>query len=267
MRNDDEEKRAILFSMMVFSVSLFAYKKHVVVSRHVAMRHRLRMEDFVKQNFVYMHQRSNLRSRVGYAFNHKNFIHLTSNMVLMYLFGRDLVEDARVSWKQFGEITIASAVAATVTHRKPVPMIGASGIVMGLLGSLALLDPNKTWMLVLPIPGVPVTNLQIAQGILVSHFVAISLRLRMASRYALMGHVGGLLAGGACVVAAGLADIKRSRSDMFESIDYWRKTFNCTGLVLYWFLLSVQIPFRSGSVKGELLTKQRLIERSLDDQY
>jgi membrane associated rhomboid family serine protease len=267
MRNEDEEKRAILLSMMVFSVSFFAYKKHVALSRHVSLRRRLSVDDVVRQNFVYTNRSSNLQSRIGYAFNHKNLIHLSSNMMLMYLFGRDLVEDKRVSWKQFGGMAIGSALAATVAHRTPVPMIGASGIVMGLLGELALLDPNKTWMLVLPIPGVPVTNMQLAQGVLVSHLVAIGLKLRMAARYALMGHVGGLLTGGACVVAANQAEIQKQGVSITESLIAWRKTFHCTGLVLYWFFLSARIPLTSGPLKGELLTKQRLIERSLDDQY
>ena len=266
-KNDDraEIKRYMLHSIIGVSVGLFAYKRHVSASRHVSMRHRLKLDELLRKKFVYMHEKSSIGSRVGYAFNHATWAHLGTNMLLMYLFGRDLVDDERVSVGDFGTLIFSSAIAATVAHRKPVPMIGSSGIVMGLLGGLALLDPSKIWILILPIPGVPVTNMQLAQGILASHLIAISMRMRVASKYALMGHIGGLSAG------LGVTGIRHLNSVSSYSIsdfsNQWSKTFSSAGLVLYWFILSARLPFTSESQKGEMLAKRRFIERSLRDQY
>lgn len=266
-KNDTDEKRFLLYSLMAVSVGFYAYKRHVLISPslHVSMRHRLKVDELVRKNFVYAHKKSSVGSRLGYAINHASLTHLGSNMLLMYLFGRDLIEDDRVNIGQFGSLIFSSAIAATVAHRKSVPMIGASGIVMGLLGGLALLDPTKIWILILPIPGVPVTNMQLAQGVLASHLIAMTTRLRFASNYALMGHIGGLLAG---VAVTGISN--RNTPEPYtkaEFLNQWSKTFSCAGLVLYWFLLSAKIPFMNESKRGEAVVKRRFIERSLKDQY
>lgn len=266
-RNEVDDKRFLLVSTIAVSVGFFVYKRHVLGyhSRYVSMRHRLRFDELVRRNFVYSYPKSTISSRLGYAFNHASWSHLGTNMMLMYIFGRDLVEDERVSLGQFGSIVFCSTIAATLAHRKSVPMIGSSGIVMGLLGGIALLDPTKTWILILPVPGVPVTNMQLAQGILASHLIAIGMKLRVASKYALAGHIGGLFAG--IVVTWFYKNQSLGSYNSREFFNQWSKTFSCAGLVLYWFLLSARVPFTGDADRGELLAKRRFLERSLNDQY
>ena len=269
--NESEEKRVFLFSMILASMGLFVYKKHVVLnpSRHVSMRHRLKVDELIGKYFIYSATSSPNQSqisRIGYAFNHASWLHLGANMTLLYLFGRDFVDNEKVTCRQFMMTSMVSSVAASLAHRNSRPMIGSSGIVMGLLGGLAVLVPAKTWLLILPVPGVPVTNMQLAQAVVASHFVALLSDSRFASKYAMMAHLGGLVAGSAATALVQSEKVEFANG-VRESLGQWKRSFSCAALVLYWFWLSAQIPLAANVEEGELRTKRRFIERSLDDQY
>jgi membrane associated rhomboid family serine protease len=82
---------------------------------------------------------------ISYAFLHAGWLHLISNMVILWLVG-DNVEDA------FGYIPylifyLCSGVAAAFAHiamspGSAVPLIGASGAVAGIMGSYLVLYPR-----------------------------------------------------------------------------------------------------------------------------
>lgn len=91
---------------------------------------------------------------ITYAFLHGSFGHIFFNMFAVWMFGRGL--EYRWGTKAFLRFyltcaagaalvhLLASIVAYFVFHRPPVPVIGASGAVMGLLMAYAMLYGEET---------------------------------------------------------------------------------------------------------------------------
>jgi membrane associated rhomboid family serine protease len=78
-------------------------------------------------------------------FLHGGWDHILGNMLYLYLFG-DNVED-RFGWILFLVLYFASGFAATfaqfvIDPTSPIPNIGASGAIAGVLGSYLILYPN-----------------------------------------------------------------------------------------------------------------------------
>jgi membrane associated rhomboid family serine protease len=88
-------------------------------------------------------------------FLHGGLMHLAGNMWFLWLFG-DNVEDSlgRVRFVIFYFVTGAVGALAQVAlmPSSPVPMIGASGAVAGILGGYILTFPHARIMSVIPIP-------------------------------------------------------------------------------------------------------------------
>jgi membrane associated rhomboid family serine protease len=96
---------------------------------------------------------------VTYAFLHGGLMHLALNMFALFMFGSDIE-------RYFGPkrylayyficligAALAQLVAARVTGGEPVPIVGASGAVMGLLLAFGVVYPQRRVIfLLLPIP-------------------------------------------------------------------------------------------------------------------
>jgi membrane associated rhomboid family serine protease len=86
-----------------------------------------------------------------YQFLHGDIIHLLSNMLFLWVFG-DNVEDAMGHFKYF-IFYIVCGVCAGLTHAfmlpsSPLPLIGASGAVAGVIAAYLLLHPRvRVWVL------------------------------------------------------------------------------------------------------------------------
>jgi membrane associated rhomboid family serine protease len=82
---------------------------------------------------------------ISYAFLHAGWLHLISNMVILWLVG-DNVEDA-FGYVPYLLFYLLSAVAAAFAHiwispGSATPLIGASGAVAGIMGSYLVLYPR-----------------------------------------------------------------------------------------------------------------------------
>lgn len=91
---------------------------------------------------------------VSSAFLHGSLFHLAVNMLGVWMFGRD-VERAigSVRFVQVYAVSVfAAALAQLITQGfgDPVPTVGASGGLFGLLGAYALLFPRRRVMLLFP---------------------------------------------------------------------------------------------------------------------
>jgi membrane associated rhomboid family serine protease len=90
---------------------------------------------------------------ISYAFFHGDFMHLAGNMLFVWVFG-DNVEDAMGHLK-FLFFYLACAATGAFAHAmvlpdSPVPLIGASGAVAGIIGAYLLLHPKvAVWILAL----------------------------------------------------------------------------------------------------------------------
>ncbi len=87
-------------------------------------------------------------------FLHGSFMHLAGNMLYLWIFGNN-VEDA-MGHGRFVLFYLLCGVAAALTQaavspHSPIPMIGASGAISGVLGAYLLLYPNARVLIGIPI--------------------------------------------------------------------------------------------------------------------
>jgi membrane associated rhomboid family serine protease len=140
---------------------------------------------------------------LSYMFLHGDIIHLTSNMLFLWVFG-DNVEDAMGHLKFVIFYLICGLVAgvvhaATLTDSR-VPLIGASGAVAGVIAAYLMLYPKvRVWVLVFRI--IP---LRIPAWTVIGSWIAIQLVMVFAppgnGPTAWWAHIGGLIAGALLIV-------------------------------------------------------------------
>jgi membrane associated rhomboid family serine protease len=140
-------------------------------------------------------------------FLHGGWLHILSNMLFLWIFG-DNVED------NFGSLAYlifyllsgfgAVLVQALLTPRSPVPAIGASGAISGVLAAYLLLYPRASIRAVLPIPilflfpfFVPAWLMIILWfgGQLLNGYASITQAAEMTGGIAYGAHIGGFVAG------------------------------------------------------------------------
>lgn len=91
-------------------------------------------------------------SWLSYMFLHAGWGHLLGNMACLWVFG-DNIEDS-MGHRRFLLFYALCGLAAAATHyvadpNSPVPMIGASGAIAGVMGAYLVLHPKvKVWVLV-----------------------------------------------------------------------------------------------------------------------
>jgi membrane associated rhomboid family serine protease len=95
-----------------------------------------------------------LATLVTSMFLHGGWLHLLSNMLALYIFG-DNVED-RLGHGGYAVFYLLCGLAAGLTHiffnqNSPVPTIGASGAISGVLGAYFLLFPTARVITLIPI--------------------------------------------------------------------------------------------------------------------
>ncbi len=95
-----------------------------------------------------------LVSPVTYMFLHGGFWHFVGNMWFFYIFGDNIEEE--LGSVRFGVFYIACGIMAALFHfllnvSSPVPTIGASGAIAGVMGAYFLLHPNNKILTVIPV--------------------------------------------------------------------------------------------------------------------
>ena len=87
-------------------------------------------------------------------FMHGSWMHLGGNMLYLYIFG-DNVEDALGHWRYLAFYVacgLAAALAQVLTDPvSPIPMVGASGAIAGVLGAYVLLHPKARILVLNPV--------------------------------------------------------------------------------------------------------------------
>jgi membrane associated rhomboid family serine protease len=134
---------------------------------------------------------------VTYSFLHGGFSHIFFNMLALYMFGGEI--ERLFGSRFFLCFYIASVVTAAVTHlvitsmmgAPPVPMVGASGGVFGLLLAYGIYFPYRRIMLL--IPPIP---MQARTFVIVFAVVELALGVtQTAAGVAHFAHLGGMLGG------------------------------------------------------------------------
>jgi membrane associated rhomboid family serine protease len=145
-------------------------------------------------------------SLVASMFIHGGFLHIAGNMWFLWIFGRgieDLIGHAR-----FLVFYLVSGLAAAFIHiivnaSSPVPTVGASGAIAGVMGAYLIKFPRARIVTLVPI-FIFITTLDIPAGFLLlywfviqffSGFGSISEMQQSGGDVAWFAHIGGFLAG------------------------------------------------------------------------
>lgn len=134
---------------------------------------------------------------VTYAFLHGSLGHLFFNMLALYMFGSEV--ERLFGPRSYLQYYFASVVAAALCHvvvvswigGPPIPTVGASGGVYGLLLAYGIYFPRRTVMLLFPPIPMPAR-------VFVTLFAALELWFGVtgtASGVAHFAHLGGMLGG------------------------------------------------------------------------
>jgi membrane associated rhomboid family serine protease len=139
---------------------------------------------------------------ISYQFLHGGVLHLLSNMLFLWVFG-DNIEDA-LGHLRFLLFYLACGVAGGLAHSiflpaSPVPLIGASGAVAGVIAAYLMLHPRvRVWVLafrVLPlrIPAAWVLGIWVVTQL-------VMVVIAPADEVAWWAHIGGMVAGAVLVL-------------------------------------------------------------------
>jgi membrane associated rhomboid family serine protease len=134
---------------------------------------------------------------VTYSFLHANVAHIFFNMLALYMFGSEV--ERLFGSRFYAGYYFAAVVTAAVTHLvvtswmggPPVPTVGASGGVYGLLLAFAIYFPHRRVVLLFP-------PIPLPARVFVFGFAALELFLGVtgtAAGVAHFAHLGGMLGG------------------------------------------------------------------------
>ncbi len=139
---------------------------------------------------------------LSYMFFHGDIFHLGGNMLFLWVFG-DNVEDA-VGHIKFLFFYLACGVVAAIVHswmsaNSPVPLIGASGAVAGVIAAYLMLHPRvKVWVLVLKAIPMQISALFALGAWIVWQIVMVV--MPQVGPVAWWAHIGGLVAGAVLII-------------------------------------------------------------------
>ncbi len=134
---------------------------------------------------------------VTYSFLHANMAHIFFNMLALYMFGSEI---ERLFGSRFYALyylacvvsaAICHLVATTMMGAAPVPMVGASGGIYGLLLAFGIYFPHRRVLLLFP-------PIPLPARVFVFGFAALELFLgitQTAAGVAHFAHLGGMLGG------------------------------------------------------------------------
>ena len=164
---------------------------------------------------------------ITYMFLHTDLLHLTSNMIFLWVFG-DNVEDAmgHVRYLAFYLLCgiTAGLVHSLVLPTSRLPLIGASGAVAGTIAAYLILHPRVlVWVLAFRVIPLRVTAVWI-----LGSWVATQLFMLLVNRgdqIAWWAHVGGVLAGGLLIPVMRRPGVvlfdRRMRADATSQDAWW----------------------------------------------
>jgi membrane associated rhomboid family serine protease len=153
---------------------------------------------------------------VTYIFLHGSFFHILFNMWGLYMFGPEL----EMTWgtREFTKFFFVCGIGAAIitvllSPHSPIPIIGASGAIFGLLVAYGLLFPDRHIYLYFVIP-IPAKWFVVIYGAINFFFAA---RPNNGSGVAYVTHLGGM--------ACAFIYIKRGRMipDLRARYDRWRR--------------------------------------------
>jgi membrane associated rhomboid family serine protease len=137
-------------------------------------------------------------------FLHGGWMHLIGNMVFFWVFGNN-IEDA-MGHTRFAIFYLICGVAAAAAQTylnptSPIPMVGASGAISGVLGAYLLLYPRVRVHALLPL-GFYITTITLPAYVMLGYWILLqvlgslpALGAQQSGGTAFLAHIGGFVAG------------------------------------------------------------------------
>lgn len=148
-------------------------------------------------------------------FLHGNWLHIGSNMLYLWIFGNnieDTLGKARFLLFYFACGAVAALAQVASAPASPIPMVGASGAVAGVMGGYILLFPHARILTLVPI-FIFFTTVEVPAFLIIGYWVLIQLAnayllgdggmLNGGGGIAYFAHIGGFAAGAVLVLLLG----------------------------------------------------------------
>jgi membrane associated rhomboid family serine protease len=164
---------------------------------------------------------------ISYMFLHTDVLHLTTNMLFLWVFG-DNIEDA-MGHAKYLAFYILCGIAAALLHTlmaptSRLPLMGASGAVAGTIAAYLILHPRVlVWVLAFRVIPLRVTSVWIL-GLWVATQLFMVL-VKWGDQIAWWAHIGGMVAGGLLIPLMRRPDValfdRRMRLDAASQDAWW----------------------------------------------
>jgi len=128
--------------------------------------------------------------------SHQAPVHFCINTYGLFLFGSLAAQG--LSSPEMASLLAVSGVGASLTHvlcHPRVPVIGSSGALMGLLTVGSLMEPGHQFLMLLPVPGMTVSMLQLADLAFLTNVLGFFVLRHWLPGVAWAAHLGGTAAG------------------------------------------------------------------------
>lgn len=208
IRNDSQErgKPAVTFLLVSANVFFFLYELLLAASGRQELVDRFGLIPSRLWSLpASVHPRDlawSVAPLLSSLFLHGSLLHLLGNALSLWVFGPSV--ENRLGHMRFLAFYVVTGVAAGLTHavlhfRSPVPTIGASGAIAGVMGAYFLLFPFSWITVVVPVLVFPVP-LKLPAVVYLLFWIAtqvagVSYGLGVRTGVAFWAHIGGFAAG------------------------------------------------------------------------
>lgn len=166
-------------------------------------------------------------------FLHGSWGHILGNLLFFWVFGNN-IEDSMGPWR-FLAFYLICGLAAAATHvmldpSSPVPTVGASGAISGIMGAYLVLYPRVRVKMLVPIVIIPVFFRIPAWAVLIWWFAVqvlaglpqlMQLNPQISGGVAVWAHVGGFVAGVVLIKFFESAEMVRRRTMVSDARGAW----------------------------------------------
>ena len=198
LRSSERIYSTATVTLTIIAINVFVFLYELSLSHYALNR-------FIMQEGI-VPDRLHWTSLITSMFIHGGFLHVAGNMWFFWIFGRgieDLIGHARFLIFYFLCGLAAGLVHVIVNANSPVPTVGASGAIAGVMGAYLIKFPRARIVTLVPI-FIFITTLDIPAGFLLLYWFviqffsgvgSISEMQQSGGDMAWFAHVGGFLAG------------------------------------------------------------------------
>jgi len=165
----------------------------------------------------------NLYTLFTSMFVHTDFLHILGNMFVFFFMG--IAFEQRIGAKKFLVIYLITGVCGALTHallniNSPIPLIGASGAIFGILGAFAYAYPRDEIVMPIPIGIMVIMRIKVIYAtILFAVFETLVVMFSVQDSTAHFAHLGGL-ASGVILAAVLLRNREQTSTTSRRPLDY-----------------------------------------------